>query len=65
MIKKKSKHFIEFVENLIKSDQISYTDAIIHYCEVNGVEPASVARLIPKDMKSKIEVEAKKLNYLK
>ena len=39
-------------------------DAVIEYCKKKELEPESVARLISKSLKDKIEANARDLNYL-
>ena len=40
-------------------------DAVIWYCEQNGLDPSQVSSLISKSLKEKIQVEATNLNMLK
>ena len=39
-------------------------DAILWYCEKEGIEPDTVGKLISKGLKEKIEANARDLNYL-
>ena len=39
-------------------------DAVLWYCSKNEIDPATVARLISKSLKEKIEVNAADLNFL-
>ena len=39
-------------------------DAVLHYCEQEGIEPESVSSLISKGLKEKIEANARDLNFL-
>ena len=39
-------------------------DAVLWYCSENEIDPSTVARLISKGLKEKIEVNAADLNYL-
>ena len=59
-----SKEFSLTIENIVKEKKISHMDAVIWYCEQNGLDPSQVSSLISKSLKEKIEVEAVKLNML-
>lgn len=47
--------------------RMDYIDAVIHWCELKGLEVELAASLVIADaaMLSSIEVEAENLNYLK
>lgn len=53
------------VETLVNSDEMSYIDAIIHYCDSNAIELETVSKLISKPLKEKLKYEAQQLNYMK
>lgn len=53
------------VESLVKDDEMSYIDAIIHYCDVNDIELETVPKLISKPLKEKLKFEAQQLNFIK
>jgi hypothetical protein len=58
--------FSQIIENLVKINKdMSYIDAVVHYCEENGIEVESVTKLISKPLKEKIKCEAINLNFLK
>lgn len=58
--------FSQIIENLVKTNKdMSYIDAIVHYCEENSLEVESVTKLISKPLKEKIKCEAINLNFLK
>ena len=59
-----SKEFSLTIENIVKEKKISHMDAVIWYCEQNGLDPSQVSSLISKSLKEKIEVEALNLNML-
>jgi hypothetical protein len=52
------------IEKLAKEKGLSYIDAIVLYCEKNGLETEMVAKLIAGTLKSKIKIEAERLNFL-
>lgn len=53
------------VETLVKDDEMSYIDAIIHYCDMNDIELETVPKLISKPLKEKLKFEAQQLNFMK
>ena len=44
---------------------MNYIDAIIYFCECNGIDLESVPKLISKPLKEKIKYDAMELNFLK
>ena len=59
-----SKKFALIIEGIVKDKRISYLDAVLHYCEDNNIDTASVGPLINKSLKEKIQTEAEKLNLV-
>jgi hypothetical protein len=60
-----SKEFSLQIEKIVQDKKgISYMDAVLKYCEDNEIDPGTVAPLISKNLKDKIELEAQDLNYL-
>ena len=58
--------FAQEIEHLVQYNQdMSYIDAIIHFCEKNSVDLESVPKLISKPLKEKLKYEAMELNFLK
>ena len=58
------KSFTSEIENIAKEKQITDMDAILWYCEKEGIEPDTVSKLISKGLKQKIEANARELNFL-
>lgn len=52
------------VENLVHSEKMTYTEAVLHVCEERQIDPSDVGKLIAPTIKSKIEAEAMKVNLL-
>ena len=44
--------------------RIGATEAVLHICEENQLDPGEVARLLTDQIKSKIEAEARSANML-
>jgi len=59
-----SKKFSLTIEKIVQDKKISYMDAVIHYCENNDIDTATVGPLINKSLKEKIQIEAEKLNLV-
>lgn len=69
MLNKKFMTSIQFtntIETIVKSSnfKLNYIDAIVGFCESQDIEIESVAKLISKPLKDKIESDAMKLNYI-
>ena len=60
-----SKEFSLKIEGIVKDKKISHMDAVLWYCEQNGLDTSQVSSLISKSLKEKIQVEAVNLNMLK
>ena len=60
-----SKEFSLKIESIVKEKRISHMDAVVWYCEQNGLDTSQVSSLISKSLKEKIQVEATDLNMLK
>ena len=60
-------NFTAEIENLCKTKQIEYIDAVIHWCDLHKLDVETAAFWIKKDatLKSKIQSEAENLNILK
>jgi len=52
------------IEKIAKEKEISHMDAVLLYCDKEGIEPDSVGSLISKALKEKIEANARDLNFL-
>ena len=59
-----TKTFSLKIEQIALEKNISHMDAVLWYCSENEIDPSTVARLISKGLKEKIEVNAADLNYL-
>ena len=61
-----SKEFSLEIEKIKKEKRgISYLDAMLHYCEMNEIDPSTIGSLTSKALKEKIKIEAMNLNLLK
>ena len=60
-----SKEFSLKIESIVKEKKISHMDAVVWYCDENGLDTSQVSSLISKSLKEKIQVEATNLRMLK
>ena len=59
-----SKSFSLEVEKIAKEKNITHMEAVLEHCRIQEIEPDSVARLITKSLKDKIEANARDLNFI-
>ena len=45
--------FALLIEETVKSKKMSYIDAILHYCEKNGIDPSDSKKLVNKALKER------------
>lgn len=57
--------FADDVEHLVLDTGMNYIDAIVEYCEQNGLDVESVGKLVSKPLREKLRFDASQLNYLK
>jgi hypothetical protein len=58
-------NFSMAIEEMVYMKDIPYIDAIVMYCEENGFEVEMAAKLVSGVLKSKVQLEAEDLHYLK
>ena len=56
--------FSVIIETIVCDKNISYMDAIVYYCDKHDLELESAGKMINAIIKSKIEAEARSLNFL-
>jgi hypothetical protein len=56
--------FSILIEQLVREGNLTYMDAICHWCEKNEVEIETVAKLVSPIIKEKMMVECQELNLL-
>ena len=49
---------------IVLEKNITHMDAVLWYCEQEGIEPDTVSNLLSKGLKEKIEANARELNFL-
>ena len=63
-VKHTAKTFILTIEELVKTKRLTYMEAVVYYCEMNQLEPASITKWIDRSLKEKLQADAENLNYL-
>lgn len=53
------------IENYVKENQCDYIEAVVSYCDTNGIEVETVPKLLSKPLKERLKFNAEKLNFLK
>ena len=59
-----SAEFYTKIIKLVEDTKLSYMDAVMHYCDLNNMEPETAAQLVNTKLKAQIREEAEELNYL-
>jgi hypothetical protein len=49
---------------LVKTKEMSYVEAIIHYCDERTLDPEDISKLCVGSLKDKLEAEAQRNNLL-
>ena len=58
-----SAEFFTKIQAIVQETRLSYMDAILHYCDMNNMEPETVAQLVNTKLKARIREEAEELNF--
>lgn len=56
--------FTKLVEECVQINKCTYMDAVIELCQQHNLELEEIKKFISPIIKEKIEVEARKLNFL-
>lgn len=56
--------FTEAIYNLVKHEEMSYIDSVVHLCDDNGIEYTDILHLITPPIRSKIEAEGQERSIL-
>lgn len=59
------KKFSMIIEEMVATSNMGYIDAILEFCEKNGMDPKDSSKFISNVLLQKIEAEAIEMNYLK
>lgn len=58
------KRFSKIIEDIARSKNINYMDAVLLYCSEHELEPEDIRKFVSKTLKDKIALTAQELNYL-
>ena len=58
------KRFSIIIEELVRTKRLTHFEAVMYYCEQNGLEAHTITKWIDKGMREKIQYNAEELNYL-
>jgi hypothetical protein len=53
------------IEKIVAEENCNYIDAIVLFCEVNGIDIESVTKLVSKPLKERLKYDAINLNFMK
>ena len=56
--------FMENIEKLVQKTNMSYIDAVMHYCEENKLEHETAGKMIGGKLKQNIQDEAEDLHLI-
>lgn len=63
--KEEAQELQNIIQALVTSKGLSYFDALIHHCEVTGLEIEVAAKLLTRTLKKHIKEDAMRLNLVK
>ena len=58
------KTFTIAIENIVKDKKLTHMEAVLWYCNKEGIEPDAINSFISKGLIEKIEANARELNFL-
>ena len=59
-----TKRFALIIDELVRTKNLTYLEAVCYYCEQNGLGTNTVTKWISPAIKEKIQYDAEQLNYL-
>lgn len=59
------KRFTKMIEECVQMKKMGYMDAILHICEVRGLDPSDVGKLVAPPIKEKLKAECISVNLIK
>ena len=59
-----SEQLAHVIERIVVNKQMSYLDAVLHFCERRNIEPEMIARLLRDKIKSELSQEAQGLHFI-
>lgn len=59
------KAFRQEIEMIVEEHNVGYIDAIVEFCQRNGMEVETVAKLVSGNFRDKVKLEAEELRMIK
>jgi hypothetical protein len=56
--------FMGKIEELVQATNMTYIDAVVHYCDENKLEPESAGKMVAGKLKQNIQDEAENLHLI-
>ena len=56
--------FMTNIEELVQRTNMTYIDAVVHYCEENKLEPETAGQMVAGKLKQQIQDEAENLHLI-
>ena len=56
--------FMDNIEKLVQKTNMTYIDAVMHYCDENKLEPETAGKMIGGKLKQNIQDEAENLHLI-
>ena len=56
--------FMGKIEELVQATNMTYIDAVVHYCDENKVEPEIAGKMVGGKLKQNIQDEAENLHLI-
>ena len=56
--------FMGKIEELVQATNMTYIDAVVHYCDENKLEPESAGKMVGGKLKQNIQDEAENLHLI-
>jgi hypothetical protein len=59
-----SEQLAHVIERIVVNKQMSYLDAVLHFCERRNIEPEMIAHLLSDKIKGELSQEAQGLHFI-
>ena len=52
------------IEKMVSNDDLTYLEAICHFCDINGIDVEEAPKYIHKNIQEKLKLEVQKLKLI-
>lgn len=59
-----SERLTRIINGLVTTKQLSYLDAVLHFCETKQLEPETIAPLLSDRIRSELALDAQRLHFI-